>query len=697
VRLLRTLLLCAALVAVTLLNGSPGAGRAAMSPELAALLASAPAGGDGQAPFDLHVWVMFRDRGRSAEQITGELAAAAAVLPDRTLRRRSRVAEPGASLVDARDLPPAPRYLERVRATGARPEQVSRWLNAVSCRATTRQIAQLARLPEVAYLQPVRQARRAAVPPAPTAPLPLVRPAPKAGADAAVIDYGLGDGAMQQINVPAAHALGLSGAGVVVGLLDTGFRTEHICLDHLPVLGAWDFINGDAIVDNEPDDPATSRNHGTSVLSNVAAWDPGGLVAPAYGVSVLLAKTEDVSQEAPAEEDDWVAGLEWLEAQGADVVSSSLGYIDWYTWDDLDGDIAVTTVAADLAAARGVVVVNSAGNERASGTLVAPADGDSVIAVGAVDLMGAVTWFSSPGPTADGRIKPDVAALGLYNPAADPNDDTAYASYSGTSLACPLVSGVAALVLERVPDLTPMQVREALRETASHPGAPDNDTGWGIVDAHAAATWFGPVYTFTALPDTAATAGPWPLSLGAEARLGVDPATVRVHYRHDGGAWQETVLTASGAPGQWQGEIPAQPAGAVDYWFAAADAGGHATVWPVGAPAAAFSFTVPQDTSTVGDGTPRPQVSGLRNQPNPFNPGTDIAFRLEGDGRVRLSIFDARGMLVRVLHDGVLGAGDHSISWDGRDDGGRAAAGGLYLYRVSSGGEVRQGKMTLVR
>ncbi|HRX52541.1 MAG TPA: S8 family serine peptidase, partial [Candidatus Krumholzibacteria bacterium] len=363
------------------------------------------------------------------------------------------------------------------------------------------------------------------------------------------------------------------------------------------VVDAYDFLNDDAVVDNEPDDPATAHNHGTATWSNVGAHRPGVLVGPAYGADFALAKTEDVAGEYPQEEDFWVAGLEWLEGLGVDVVNSSLGYSNWYVFADLDGNTAVTTRAADHAAALGVVVVNSAGNARANswGHIIVPSDGDSVIAVGAVDADGVVTYFSSPGPTADGRIKPDVSARGLQNSTAGAGSDDAYSSASGTSLAAPLVTGVAALILERQPGLTPLQVREALRATADHALLPNNDIGWGLIDAHAAVHYWGPTLLHEPLADTEDTAAPILVSGRILGREAVAAGTPAVRWRVDGGAWQSTPLTLVSG-NLYQGAIPAQPGGGqVEYYLEAADVLGFQGYAPGRGAAAPHVFAVGPD------------------------------------------------------------------------------------------------------
>ncbi|MEN8006395.1 MAG: S8 family serine peptidase [Candidatus Krumholzibacteriota bacterium] len=539
------------------------------------------------------VWVFFRDKGVSGDALAAALAAAEADLTPRAARRRAKVAPLRGGLVDEADLAVHPPYLTRVRATGAVPRQTSRWLNAASYQVTREQVLELSRLDCVARLDLVNRSRRAAVPTPVGEPVRLIPGARQEEKAAGAIDYGTNLDAMTQVNVLPLHDAGLSGAGVLVGMLDTGFRILHESLDHIPVLGTWDFVNGDPNVDNEGLDPASSRNHGTMTLSTVAGNMPGSLVGPAFGASVVLAKTEDVSQEVPLEEDHWVAGLEWIETFGADLASSSLGYFDWYVFEDLDGNTAVTTIAADLAVGRGMVVVNSAGNSRnTTGTIIAPADGDSVLTVGAVDSSGIVTSFSSPGPTFDGRTKPDVAALGLSNTVADPTDDLGYLSVSGTSFSCPVTSGVVALILERVPQLTPMQVIEALQQTASQSGAPDNDLGWGIVDAWAAATWFGPIIDHQLLPDTEDTVGPYTVSAVITDRVGVDTGNIRLVYRVNGGAWIILPLVATGAPDTYAADIPGQADHyLVEYYLEAEGTNGFTTSFPYQGAESAHPFT----------------------------------------------------------------------------------------------------------
>jgi len=392
-----------------------------------------------------------------------------------------------------------PRHLAELRRAGIRPLSESRWLNAVSAELTREQVALLRSAPYVRAVRPVARARL--VP-----PHVLDAPPGRFGwVSESGLDYGLSSNQNLLINVPAVHELGLHGEGVVIGMLDTGFRfRQHEAFAEIRVIAERDFIHGDDSTENEPDkgDVPSQDSHGTETLAVAGGYRPGKLVGPAFRATFVLAKTEWVPDETHVEEDNWVAGLEWLESMGADVVSSSLGYFSGfsdgndYSFGDLDGRTAITSRAAEMAAARGVVIVNSAGNSGAPlvpgvGTLGTPADSAFVVAVGALFPSGTLASFSSRGPTADGRIKPDVMAQGAAVATVGPSSRDVYLYLNGTSFSCPQVAAVAALVLQAHPRLSPDAVLEALRATADRAASPDNDFGWGTVDALSAVFYYG--------------------------------------------------------------------------------------------------------------------------------------------------------------------------------------------------------------
>ena len=442
--------------------------------------------GTGAAAEDRNVWVLLRDK--------------AAANGGRVVWNDLGAEHSNTEL----DLPVDPAYIERLRSLGAKVRVRSRWLNAVSVRVSPEAERRVRSLDFVRQVRPVHRLHR----PSPPPPLPL---SPKGAAplDARQDLYGPSFEQLAQIGVIPLHDRGLTGAGVKIAVIDDGFHyVDHSAFRaRLRLVAERDFINGDDVVSDERDQPVTGDEtgsaqnlHGGQVLSLLAGYEPNRFIGVAPDAEYILAKTEENRTELPSEEDRWIAGLEWAVDLGAQVVNSSLGYNVWddgsgYAQADLDGATALTSVAAALAVRRGVVVVVAAGNEAQAlwHYVTAPADAEGVIAVGSVDVpVGAVrapeiAAFSSRGPTADGRIKPDVVAPGQGVVMADLRDGD-YQRLSGTSFSSPLVSGVCALLLQAHPDWGPVEVLAALRTTALDLGeaGPDTVYGWGQIDALAA-------------------------------------------------------------------------------------------------------------------------------------------------------------------------------------------------------------------
>ena len=387
-------------------------------------------------------------------------------------------------LFDFTDLPVSAKYVNEVESRCKKIRVVSRWLNAASVEATRTEIENISELHFIRSIGKVviYYKRRRSDEDTKT----FYRP-PESLRKPGLLDYGPSYSQLSQIHVPALHGLGYHGEEVLVCMLDTGYKKDHPAFQKAfeegRVLSEYDFINQDSDTQNDSLDTSDQHNHGTYTWSALGGEKDGSLYGPAFKASFILAKTEIVWQEIQAEEDLWVAGIEWADSLGADIVSSSLGYNDWYTYEDMDGNTAVTTIAADLAVSKGIVVVNSAGNERQKlwHYVIAPADGDSVIAAGAVDEMGEIASFSSAGPTYDGRIKPDVCARGVNTYCAIPNE--IFGTMSGTSLSAPLVAGVCALLLQIHPDWSPVVLRDSLWYNASMADNPDTLYGYGIVNA----------------------------------------------------------------------------------------------------------------------------------------------------------------------------------------------------------------------
>lgn len=430
-------------------------------------------------------WLFFTDKGPALNKAS--LAALESKLDERVKWRRAKVMD--GALVDETDMPVYQHYMDELAARGVNVIVTSKWLNAVSVNISASQVQELRALPFIKDVQKVLRGKRK----------PIVSDEPetlfKSSQEtfAADLDYGYSLTQNQQIRVPDVHAAGITGKNVLIAVLDTGFNLESDAFDEINVVDTYDFIFDDENVDNEDVDTASQNRHGTNVLSLVGGYSPGELIGPAFDAGFLLAKTEDMRGETEVEEDYWIAAAEWAEGLGADIITTSLGYIDWYTYDDLNGQTARITVAADLAVQKGVVVITSAGNEGNNSWLyvTAPADGFDVIAVGAVSSNGQIASFSSRGPTRDGRIKPEVVAMGVSCYMAYPYSGYGYGN--GTSFAAPLVAGTAALMLSAHPQLTPKQVRQALIQTADRVAGPDNNYGFGLIDAYEAVNYWGAI------------------------------------------------------------------------------------------------------------------------------------------------------------------------------------------------------------
>jgi subtilisin family serine protease len=654
---------------------------------------------DGRTP----VWVFFRDRGFQDEvELRAALIDREARLSAKVLRRRAKAM--GRRRVLEGDLPLNAGYVDAVMAVGVRLRHRSRWLNAVSVDATPAEIERLAALPFVRRVQPVARLGRVA----PLRPTPGSPEAPGGSEAVHSLDYGPSLGQLEQINVPAVHDSGFSGAGVVVMMLDTGFFKEHEALAPLDVIAEWDFVFEDDETQDEPEDVPGQHSHGTATWSALGGYSPGNLIGPAYGASFLLAKTEDLASETPAEEDNYVAALEWADTLGVDVTSASLAYLDFdppfsdYIYGDLDGNTAVISVAIDEAARRGIVVCNAIANEGPDlRTLWTPSDADSMIACGAVDPFGQIASFSSRGPTFDGRIKPEVVARGIDTWAA--SSGGGYGSYGGTSLSTPLVGGAAALVVEAHPEWGPMQVREALMATADRAASPDNSYGSGLIDVWSAIYEPGIELTPTSFSlvdpapgDTVAIG-----SISFSWTASVDPIGRHVDYKLSLAAdsaftdpliypdipENDFTLTDSLSEGRWFWKVSAYNN---QGFFRASD--------EVGRFYAGLLAGIGDDGP---DGGRLPKAFALgQNYPNPFNPRTTIAFEVpEPDGGgstpVRLTVHDLRGRQVRVLFDGEAEGGEYRFSWDGRDGSGRTMASGVYLYRLTAGDRALVRKMVL--
>ncbi|MBC5991815.1 S8 family serine peptidase [Pontibacter cellulosilyticus] len=416
--------------------------------------------------------IYFTDKANSPYSLQQPLA----YLSQKALDRRQRQS----IALKERDLPVNPSYVTGLKAQGVKVWYTSRWFNAAVVQCSDEEIAALEALP---YVRSSRTLNRIAVPTQGTLSAGQVETVAFLNTPEEL--YGLSFHQANMLGAIELHSAGFKGSGMTIAVLDAGFPGVNTisAFTHLfqqnKIKGTFDFVQ-------KQENVYGANSHGTSVLSTMAAYDPGKIIGTAYEANYILLRTEDAATEHNIEEINWLLAAEYADSAGADVINSSLGYNTFdspstsYTYSEMDGNTSLVAKAADLAAQVGMLIITSAGNEGGSPWkyISSPADADSVLAVGAVDSLGVKATFSSFGPSADGQIKPDVVALGrlAYVLSAAGNLGKA----NGTSFSGPIVAGFAASLWQANPGKTNYEIIQMLRRSGSQAANPDNNIGYGI-------------------------------------------------------------------------------------------------------------------------------------------------------------------------------------------------------------------------
>lgn len=417
--------------------------------------------------------VYLKDKGDSAYT----LERPEAYLSPEALERR---AKQGIEITES-DLPVSPAYLDTLEAYGATPLVRSKWFSTVVV-ATPDSLA-AARLERLPMVDSVRWVWKGEW-----------RPPVRAKGERLALEgealgtpYGFAEKQIRMLKGEKLHTRGFRGEGMRIAVIDAGFKNvDRIeAFDSLKLIGTYNVVYPGASV-------FAADDHGTKVLSCLAADAPGRMVGTAPEASYLLIKSEITESEYPIEEDFWVAAVEYADSAGVDVISSSLGYFSFdaeeesYRHEDLDGKTAFISRAAARAAEKGILVFCSAGNEGNGdwGKITVPADACGILTVGAVDGDKKKSHFSSVGFTADNRVKPDVAAMGGGCCVVDADGQVGFAS--GTSFSTPVLAGLGACLWQALPELDGRAMRQLLRESARRYKKPDPEVGYGIPDVYKA-------------------------------------------------------------------------------------------------------------------------------------------------------------------------------------------------------------------
>jgi hypothetical protein len=387
--------------------------------------------------------------------------------------------------IDSLDLPVNSFYIDSVLKVGAILVHSSKWLNGITVKTTVDSFKNIAE--KISFVKEIQLTKpeiktKSTINKFKEITVDDVEPIDTSYYGESVYQTGL-------MNGQFLHNQGYNGKGKQIAVIDAGFYKVNTfqAFDSLwtnnQILGTKDFTNCNYGVFDSIDD-----YHGMSVLSCMGGNVPGRLVGTAREALYWLLRTEDINSEYPIEEDNWIAAAEFADSVGVDVINSSLGYYEFdnaaanHNYNEMDGKTTRVTQAANIAFSRGILVFVAAGNEgnKSWHYIIAPADGDNVIAVGATNKFGFAAPFTSFGPASDGDIKPNVAAVGWNTFLQQRSGNLGY--YSGTSFASPVMAGMATSLWQAAPNATAADVKRAIELSANQYDSPDSILGYGIPD-----------------------------------------------------------------------------------------------------------------------------------------------------------------------------------------------------------------------
>jgi subtilisin family serine protease len=630
------------------------------------------------------VWIFLKDKGHETNSF---ISNPETVVSAKSLQRRMKVVKDN-SPVDESDLPIFTNYIEQVQSLGFRLKQKSKWFNAISGYVPISKLNLISALSFVKQIDLVACLPRKYETTETEFQIEQNATFRSKVLNPNAYDYGNSLTQLQQINVPALHDLGYAGQGVTICVMDAGFsRLSHEVFSTMNIIAAYDFVNNDSGVGDSTD--MGNGSHGTATLSIIGGFKEGNLIGPAFGANFILAKTENTDSETPIEEDNWIAALEWADSIGVDVTSTSLGYLGYdapfvgYTWENMDGNTAKITIAADLAVKKGIVVLNSAGNEGLNldhNTIIAPADGDSVIAVGAVRSDGTRSGFSSVGNTVDGRIKPDIMAMGSGVTIAGSSSNTGYTTGSGTSFSCPLAAGVAALILNVNPNVTPIQVRDAMRNTASRNQNPDREYGWGIIDALSAINFSTPVELVSFNAEIIGRA----VHLSWLTATEINSYGFSIERARENSSFEEIgfvkAVGNSTLVKNYTFVDEKITEGKFYYRLKQVDLDGR------------FEYSTQVEVSFNQPA----EFELFQNYPNPFNPSTKVRYSIPLRSNIKLILYDLLGNMISKVFEGSVNEGMHEVIISANDFSSQLSS-SIYILKLETEGFQKSIKIVLAK
>lgn len=645
--------------------------------------------------------IFFKEKDITREQFllkhNSVLKEANNIISQRSIKRRVKSMGEN-SYITYEDLPVNENNILKLNALGVKIIHKLKWFNAVSAHLSDNQYFTVNELPFVKKIQPVKKLQSE-----------LNLSARNCNSfkrniffvdSGFVFDYGPSFNQYMLSDIPPVHNLGITGEGVIIGMLDSGFRSTHEAFNSMDIIAEWDFVDSDSSTSNEP-----GEDHGTFTLSLIGGFNEGNMVAPSFSSSYVLAKTENVDIESHIEEDNFAAALEWMDSIGVDITSSSIGYSVFddstysYTYEDMDGQTTIVSQACNLAFERGIINITSAGNGGLSSWyyISAPADAFEIISVGAVTDQGENTWWHSRGPTYDGRMKPEVCAqgegVGIGAEAA--GGFTISNGIWGTSGACPIAAGIVGMLLSEFPSLNNHQVRSIVLQSGDNLASPDNVRGYGLLSAVKALTF----------PNLSVANGVFRLNKVFINENGIEPTSVFLNYSIGNNPFNKEAMIFNGRH-TYNFDFPIifNP-DTIRFYFAYCDSLGNTVREPevsfykfyygnliIELDPANFTSVDVRNFETIN------KFILYQNYPNPYNPSTKIKFTipvtLSGVERshVILNVYDLLGNKISTLVNEELPAGDYEVDFNAT-----SLTSGIYFYQLSADSFNQTKKMIILK
>jgi serine protease AprX len=640
-------------------------------------------------------YIYFKDKDAAQKgalnKTSSAYAAAEKELTVAAIERRKQVM--GNNYITFEDLPVSQTYVTNLETLGIKIENKLKWFNAVTVYLNDSQLEKIKSLSFVDRIEGVKIFKN-------TDPVKENTPAPgQIGIDKTnstnSFDYGFTLSQNTISDVPTVHDLGITGKGVYIGILDNGFNWKTVkAISSRNIIKEYDYVGKDSDVSN-------ANGHGTAVFSMLGGYEPGKVMGPSFDSQFYLARTEDDAGESKAEEDNYAKALEDMEAAGVQIISSSLGYTEFnnsatsYSYKDMNGNTAISTKAVNLAFQRGIFLFASAGNDGAKAWhyISAPADAYNVMTVGSVNKYNTLSAFSSRGPTYDGRIKPEIVAMGEGNSYAETGGT--YGSGSGTSYSCPIAAGIAGLLKSCWPHLTNMQMRKIFIESGDNTASPNNDRGYGLISAK----------KVIAYPNLQLVGSSYQLNKIFVNPGGVNSSTVKFNYKIGSGSFQSAAMNYDGTL-KYNYTMPAASNGtAAEFYFEFNNTVGIAVREPASTNYKFSYGSLLIDNNIITDIKSNPVIpaefSLSQNYPNPFNPTTTLNYSVPNVEtghassllqHIILKVYDLLGREITTLVNEQKSPGIYQVTFNGA-----GLPSGIYFYTLNAGGFVQTKKMLLMK